>query len=508
MKTCIKTLQVIVVILTAITVSGYAQAPKGQKKVKLTSLTSLSPVVDSVEDPKSRVGLVVYNTEEDASKRLYPATHVWDGDRWINLDKFWLSASEEEIIFSSGTKDVINPYTVYLAWAPESSIPAITTSPVPGFPEIQGYIPAVRLAGGVAQEVITPKPFEVIEVENNPFLEKALDLTVTLKNEQGEEKQKRITLRQLDHKILTKEAAEYIMDGQEYQFNIKSNARWVAEVIDPDGLIASPKKSLLLSGDANYAEGYNFQFQTKVEKGANKTAHIKFTSPDNLFAEYTVTIKGVVPTLDITPGTLLIPEGGVDTLPFNITSNSSLPIRIVEVAYPNSVENKWIKNAWMDPDNDKLLFVSTKSAGKARTATVTVTNGILTKTVELSQNDVEGFIVGDYVVARYDVGIMNYNRASKACSEMSPAGAWRLPSMDEVNTIAEAILKEDPNVTNKYHFSPGGNYWSSSVSEERSSYRLIVRFSTAQNTGFAQVSNQYDNDETVTNQVRCIRDLE
>lgn len=506
MRTRIKTLWAIV-LLAAITTSIYAQAPKGQKKVKLTDLTSLAPVVDASENPKHHVGLVVYNSVEDASKRLYPATHVWDGKKWINLEEFWLSSSDEEIVFPTGMQNIISPYTMYLAWAPVSEVPTVTTSPIPGLPEIQGYMPNIKSEEGISKEIINPRPFEPIELENNPFLEKALRLTVTLRNN-GEELKKQITLRQLDHKIITKEAPGYVMDGQEYSFNIKSNARWVAEVIDPDGIITTSKKALTLAGEANYTDGHEFRFQTKVEKSGNRSARIKFTSPDNLFAEHTITINGIAPTLEINPSTIVIPEGGVNTLPFNITTNSTLPVKISEITYPKSNGNNWIKNAWMEPDNDKIIFVSTKSAGEARNATITVTNGILTKTLDLSQNDVEGFIVGNYVVSRYDSGIMNYNRASRACSELSPAGAWRLPTLNEVNTIAETILKEDPNITNKYHFSPGGNYWSSSVSDDRTDYRLIVRFSTANNEGFTQVSNRYDDDETVSNQVRCIRDLE
>lgn len=157
-----------------------------------------------------------------------------------------------------------------------------------------------------------------------------------------------------------------VRDGQQYSFKFGSFNNWTAEVVDNSGVFSSVDSPL----SGNSVNNFDFKFTMNVNEVSDATAQIIFTS--DIGHKETVTINAQKLTFRIPDNLVASVDGG--TYDFTYDSNSSRPITISGIP------------TWASLDGTtNALTVEANNTNANRNATVTFTNGTVSKNVTISQ---------------------------------------------------------------------------------------------------------------------------
>lgn len=137
-------------------------------------------------------------------------------------------------------------------------------------------------------EALTPEDANVVA---NPFFERASRLSFTVHNSLGEQIIKTALVRQIYYSlVLDGPDRTYFMKGGTYNYTINSNSPWVMTVDDPYGVFLNP--TLPSSGGLlNTVTSDEMEFTINSAVDNDTQAFITFSSPDNLFPDYTLVIE-------------------------------------------------------------------------------------------------------------------------------------------------------------------------------------------------------------------------
>lgn len=128
-------------------------------------------------------------------------------------------------------------------------------------------------------------------VAADPFFERASRLSFTVHNSLSEQITKTILVRQIYYSlVLDGPDRTYFMKGGTYNYTIESNSPWVMTVDDPYGVLIN--RVLPSSGGTlNSVTSEVMEFTINTDVDNDSQAFITFSSPDNLFPDYTLVIE-------------------------------------------------------------------------------------------------------------------------------------------------------------------------------------------------------------------------
>jgi hypothetical protein len=214
--------------------------------------------------------------------------------------------------------------TLTINWTPiDRSVDvkgAMTTGATTDFPAGSGQPAGAEtiIAGsGTKTYTIQPPAITAAEIASNPFIEKSTTFDFTATDGVSTTK-KTVVISQAVYNVIADNAAYYVVNGGNYSFKVRSNARWVIKSVinKPDQSYKDYAKQSLLAntstdnlapgttGGPNPAAaggGDDIKFTTTGQTGMWGTIDVVFSSPDTpaKFADKTVTLVMVAPEIKI-----------------------------------------------------------------------------------------------------------------------------------------------------------------------------------------------------------------
>lgn len=208
-----------------------------------------------------------------------------------------------------------------------------------------GTVSAGNNGTGTITYTITPQAFTAAEVDEqtgNPFLEKVSKIDFTTTNGVSFANAS-IFLRQINYNLVVSGITDYILDGNTYSFNVKSNAAWRIKSIKEapsDGktpMLQFQSGDNMLEGETggyDTANGETITFSVIADptQSISGTIYVVFESQDGLFSEVTVPLNIVnsiwarsnivfVPSDDLEK----YPQGGYLTFAVTQADNATIP---------------------------------------------------------------------------------------------------------------------------------------------------------------------------------------
>jgi uncharacterized protein (TIGR02145 family) len=246
-----------------------------------------------------------------AGRLRYPVTVTQSLTPDIGLSILdWASKPITELVFTSAVDVVPVPQVFTVNWAPQTSILKEAVYQIHAVPfPVSGITPTignVAAGGGPVSYTVAPPAITTTEVAGDPFIEKAMRIEFMVSNGAVYES-KMLFLRQINYHTMTNEAAYYILNGNSYNFYVKSNTSWVVgSYSDPNGILdfsASGSEAAFLAQSGGYDTnpGNKFAFKlitdpTGVKNGSLAT--VTFHDPTGKMTDVTATIKGITCGID------------------------------------------------------------------------------------------------------------------------------------------------------------------------------------------------------------------